>query len=592
MKYSSSRTFFVCLVPMLFLVLCLHLKFSTGPYYLGNNNDPAYLYLVNSLYILDGLAPDFIQHPGTTLQLLGAVVIRCMAGTIPFAQLPENVYRNPEHYLQAIYYCVLGFNIVSLFALGRYALLKSGRVFEAILVQSSVFLISAWSWQGVSEGDIPVVANVNAEDFFIAITNIYGLLLLKLYFAQKEGGFKSSTDLSIGATGMPKGLQRLAGALGFIGAVGVVTKTIFLAWALAPVCLVKSWKERCVFILAFSVGVGMLTVPIWPNIGHMINWYTAALTHTGTHGSGSTGLVDLRILSENFRNIIHQNAFYSAVYFIIGFRVIWTLLEKYSRRSLVVADPLALRFTTVMCLAVLITMLFIARQCAGHYMVPTVSLLGVMCFFAGRTWPIAWGVLRAGLVPVIVLNAGLALMAATKLAQINTDIYNFSKKAYGEYKDAVICSYYRSSSPAFALQFGDENQGHLAYVEILQKIYPNTVFFHYWNRYFYDGRHVISYSDLKDRFGRVLLYGNRLPEQFNQSYIKVREIAASRSERLYEVQSVTIEDAIKAFYMSKVLEAGHRYAYAYALAKEAKSLGLSNIDPYMNDLLKKIIESP
>ena len=103
---------------------------------------------------------------------------------------------------------------------------------------------------------------------------------------------------------------------------------------------------------------------------------------------------------------------------------------------------------------------------------------------------------------------------------------------------------------------------------------------------------MISYADLKDRFGRVLLYGNRLPEQFNQSYIKVREIAASRSERLYEVQSVTIDDAIKAFYMSKALEAGHRYAYAYALAKEAKSLGLSDIDPYMNDLLKKIIESP
>ena len=579
MNNVPQRIYAVFFIPILFLFSCLQLKSAAGPYYLGNNLDPSYLYLVNSLYILNGLPPDFIQHPGTTLQLWGALVIRCVAGPIPFGQLVENVYRNPEVFLNAIYYSILAVNIGSLIALGWYLLLKLRRVVWVIVVQGSVLLIAVWNASGVAQGDIPVVANVNAENFFIGITNIYSLLLLKLYFDRKDGKIKFSG-------------HRLAALFGFIGGIGIVTKTLFLGWAIAPFFLIKDWKGRVIFVLTLLLNIGLWTMPIWPNLKHMVSWYTTALTHSGNHGAGAFSIFDFGNFYNNFSRIITENLFYFGICLMIVGKLLVSFLNRNKQSSKETKDSLAVEFVCVMLAVVFFTMLVIARQHASHYMVPTVNFLGLLCFFAGQIWPVKEFFLGAILVVFTVFNMTFVSTTATKLSRMSTENYNFFKKVYSDYKDAIVCGFYRSSSPAFAMQFGDENQGRLAYVDVLQKVYPNTVFFHYWNRYFYDGRDVINYVDLKEHFPRILLYGSHLPESFNKKYIKVREIAASSSEGLYEVERVTIEEALTAFSLSKDFEAHQQYVQAYALAQEAKALGMINIDPYMESLLKKIIQTP
>ena len=46
-----------------------------GPYWLAENSDPEYAYLLNALNVLEGRPPEHVDHPGTTLQMFGAVVI-------------------------------------------------------------------------------------------------------------------------------------------------------------------------------------------------------------------------------------------------------------------------------------------------------------------------------------------------------------------------------------------------------------------------------------------------------------------------------------------------------------------------------------
>lgn len=65
----SNNFFCWALFPLATGLLSLWLRLSAGPFWLGSNLDPSYLYLFNAAYILDGIAPMFTDHPGTTLQL-------------------------------------------------------------------------------------------------------------------------------------------------------------------------------------------------------------------------------------------------------------------------------------------------------------------------------------------------------------------------------------------------------------------------------------------------------------------------------------------------------------------------------------------
>jgi hypothetical protein len=63
------------IIPFGLTCLSLVLTKHHGPYFLRNNFDPDYNYLLNSLSLLKLQTPRHTDHPGTTLQLLGAVVL-------------------------------------------------------------------------------------------------------------------------------------------------------------------------------------------------------------------------------------------------------------------------------------------------------------------------------------------------------------------------------------------------------------------------------------------------------------------------------------------------------------------------------------
>src|SRR5882757_4555174 len=54
----------------------LFLASMEGPYYIKDRADPSYAYLFNALDIDQGFSPYVIHHPGTTVQLIGAAVLR------------------------------------------------------------------------------------------------------------------------------------------------------------------------------------------------------------------------------------------------------------------------------------------------------------------------------------------------------------------------------------------------------------------------------------------------------------------------------------------------------------------------------------
>src|ERR1700689_1427704 len=95
-------TFALAVIPAALFGLSIILTNSHGPYYLRNNFDPEYIYLLNSLSLLKFHTPAHTDHPGTTLQLLGAglVWLQWLGRSLLIQRQPlsDSVLSHPEEY--------------------------------------------------------------------------------------------------------------------------------------------------------------------------------------------------------------------------------------------------------------------------------------------------------------------------------------------------------------------------------------------------------------------------------------------------------------------------------------------------------------
>ena len=92
------------ILPVLLALTTVYLNNARGPFWLGPNLDPDYVYLLNACNMAEFKKVGHIDHPGTTVQVLGAIIIR----TVHFFHfstdddLQTDVLKRPEYYLNAI----------------------------------------------------------------------------------------------------------------------------------------------------------------------------------------------------------------------------------------------------------------------------------------------------------------------------------------------------------------------------------------------------------------------------------------------------------------------------------------------------------
>lgn len=143
------------------------------PFFQLRNIDPAYAYLMNSMTMLCGHTPRHIDHPGTTLQILGSVVIGAMnllRGASPVCPA-DDVFTQPEIYLAgigAVLQVAIG---VMLFALPARIYVLTGNLIAGLAIQAS-FLTSATI--------VSQLIRVQPEVLLMPVVLGFGLALLPL----------------------------------------------------------------------------------------------------------------------------------------------------------------------------------------------------------------------------------------------------------------------------------------------------------------------------------------------------------------------------------------------------------------------------
>jgi hypothetical protein len=253
------------LPPAILVTFGLSLRAMASPYFSDWRIDPAYAYLLNGLNILQSIPPAHTDHPGTTVQLLAALVIgiewriRHWFGST--LGLVESVLRDPESYLNHI-------NLVLVMLLAFFIWLAAvlvhritGSLIAALCVVALPLFSQTFVWSLIQVQPEPLLA---------------GLAAL-------------ATAMALPHTTSDRLLPLRAVLLGAILGAGIVTKlTFFPLWLL--VLMLPGWRAPVIASASGGIWVVALTYPIWPVLGRTASWLEALLTHAGRYGSGGKGL--------------------------------------------------------------------------------------------------------------------------------------------------------------------------------------------------------------------------------------------------------------------------------------------------------------
>jgi hypothetical protein len=237
--------------------------------------DPDYGYLFNSLLLIDGQSPWHIDHPGTPIQLIGALVMKLrylFTGTAP--DLAADFFAHPIEYHQATMLTLFGIFLLCQWQAG-FRLLRMG---------------------------IPPVLAVTAA------------LLPLTYFDLLDYFDHVSPECLLGGTAILLApYLLLASSAENADKQKIPWRAVAAGALLALLCTLKATSIPlllCLFLLPgrrailggaasfvfFYLGI---TAPIWTEFPRMLGWYQSLMAGQGMYGQGG-GSLSLTQLTYNF----------------------------------------------------------------------------------------------------------------------------------------------------------------------------------------------------------------------------------------------------------------------------------------------------
>ena len=183
--FSIFKLLTLCILPFILLITGFYLRKELLYYHL-TSVDPEFAYLFNALNITHLQFPWHIDHPGTPLQCMSAVLFRI----IYFIRHPQmsidyDVFANPEIYLKSVITSLYLLDSISLFILGYFSYKISGKFLTGLFLQISPFC----SFMVIS-----LLNRIIVEHLMIPITLIL-ILMVFAYLQIKKIDFKIQSCL-------------------------------------------------------------------------------------------------------------------------------------------------------------------------------------------------------------------------------------------------------------------------------------------------------------------------------------------------------------------------------------------------------------
>ena len=493
---SALRCLTLLLLPAGFVIAALSLSRDRGPVWLGSNSDPSYQYLLNALLILEGQTPAHTDHPGTPVQVIGAAILRLTTPGPDAAARSLAVLAEPEAALARIHAGSLGLTAAALALAGLLVLRHRGSWPQAVAVQL-VPLIQAGTYRSTLGFD--------PEAFLMPLTVLFVTTFAIRSAAPEPGAGEGPADLN-------------DIALGLLAGVGLAMKVTFAPLCLLPFVVQRTRRANLLTAAAMMTGAAAALAPVLGELPRILQWLGNLATHTGTYGSGAAGFIDRQKYPHDVLTLFGADRVLLVLVpaSLVTGAVLLAAGKSEPRTCRVARRLVGLAATQTL------AVLLIAKHPHARYLVPVAlscTLNAVLLLELGAAWRGRTAGRRGAALMLVTAAAAMFLVVldvhrqaeALRSARVAQLAHN--RRADLAAADGIRVDYYRSSSPAFALYFGNNSAGRY-FAEPLARLHPGKVFFNPWAGLY---EHFAGPADPKPLFQSrpVYLVGNgeieRLP---------------------------------------------------------------------------------
>ena len=466
------------------------------------NYDPEYQYLLDSLNLAQMKAVGLVAHPGTTVQVIGALVLRTthLFKSSSKDDLQADVLRNPEYYLAIINKVFLSLNTLALFILGIATFWLTRDLLLCIVVQSSIFS------PHILEGFLQGLNSIRPETLLILSSLLFLIMLILFYNKDTE---KSNYNF-INAIFLKKSSQASVFTICFslVSGFGMATKVTFIPILVIPLIILPTYRLKIKYILGTVFSFIFFTLPISKEYDQFFSWLFTVATHSDVHGMGPKKIIEPSIYLTNVKFILLYNRFFSIILFssicilLIGFTV--PRFRKVSKGNM------TFRLLSGVSLCQLIGVMITARHYRGAF--DNYYLISILCFSSFMLMLIFdcirqliddFRIERSGALTMRKRRNAILRLSSKWLfyliiisclfysrknevigfykwrSRLTNHILAVTNKVENEYEDYAKIYYLGSSAPAIALAHGDSTSRR-ANSQFLQKLYPNVYFYDYY----------------------------------------------------------------------------------------------------------------
>ena len=503
-------------IPVLVFLTAFSIKNYEGPYWLGSNSDPEYVYLLNSLNLSQFRQVQYVDHPGTTLEVLGAGVIKVFHKIRAKDTIINDVLHNPELYLNAINLVIVLTLVLSILLIGLLTLFLTGNILFALIIQATPFL---------SYTLLNTLYRVSPEPLMLVATMWFSFIVLYIFYnciqenPVREHGDELNADISSSKMEGSSGREAAGGRynkekyskfsiflLAILSGFLITTKIDSAPIVIVPLVFLK-WKEKITYFLVTFLGLIFFTLPIYNRYSWFLNWTYRIFIHSGYFGQGSANIVNLPSFLQNLKTIFNTESFLVLSIFILTVSCLVFIVQKRKFNW----NKYAFAILAFYVLDVLI----VAKHFDNHYLVPSLSVLGlssvmILSILKNSKIRIIAGIL-------ILIFAGRNLLFEIHSTKGISPYYQESIKiddfVNENYPTAIKVSYYRSSSIEYALNFGNEWAFH-RYDKQLSEMYPNNYFYEIWSEELYNWGNLTTLPN----YGSIIFQGT----PFKGAYLKYK----------------------------------------------------------------------
>ncbi len=466
------------IIPILFVIAVTQLTKAKGPQWLPYTFENPYAYLFNSLLVVKGEAPYSIEHPGTTTQVFGAIILRA-SSVQSTDDLIASVIQNPEKHIRKLHWALLIFTALILWICPWITAIVLRNYIVGLLIQAPSLFYQSLLWYGILFG----------SDLMLVPFSIAAVCCCLLLVAPSAAPEKLEILFGIGNESVAPGSLRLmrirllAALTGLVCAFGIVTKLTFFPLILISLLFCRNLRNLATFAAAFLLGLAVALLPIYSQLWRMGTWIFNLGIHSEHYGTGAVGFPETGEYLKSLWDLLETEPLVAIIPIVTLIAVVvGPFLARGQKHSRTILWGTVLPLFALQ----LISFLAIAKHPARHYLIPLCLSTGlslVLLFYAFQTTN-GFAISRAigWLALISLLGLGfkdfIALTPETyaELRQERADLLRLYQHAKELTKNDVRVDYFFSDSPEYPMCYADGFSGG-AFASLLAAKYPNALFF-------------------------------------------------------------------------------------------------------------------